>query len=270
MAKIESAFFDLGYLDTLAAQDTAIHRLDPRIKLVTTLVFVVCVVSFDKHEISALLPFFLFPAVLLGLGQLPPGFLAKKLLLVSPFAIMVGIFNPLLDQHVLIHLGPLGISGGWLSFLSILLRFTLTVSAVLILIATTGFNAVCMALEKLGAPKIFAVQLLVLYRYLFVLVEEGLRMNRARALRSFQGRGLGLKAFASFIGQLLLRTLDRAQRIHLAMLCRGFDGEIRIRRPLCIGARDLAFLVGWSSAFILMRAFDLPQLLGILVTEFGL
>lgn len=269
MAKLETAFLDLGALDALAGRDTPLHRLDPRAKLVTTFLFILTVVSFGKYEIAALLPFLLYPATLIALGELPAGMLARKLLWVAPFAVLVGLFNPLLDRQILLHLGPVGISGGWLSFLSILLRFALTVSAALILIASTGFTAVCMALERLGAPRVFALQLLFLYRYLFVLVDEAARMVRARALRTFRGRGGGMRVFASLVGQLLLRTLDRAQRIHLAMLCRGFDGEIRMLRPLRIGRAEIAFVAGWAALFLLFRLVHLPRLLGGLILEFA-
>jgi len=135
-------------------------------------------------------------------------------------------------------------------------------------VASTGFNSVCLALEKMGVPSVLAVQLLFLYRYISVLMDEAVRLTRARSLRSFGGKGLGLKVFSYMIGQLLLRTLDRAQRIHLAMQCRGFDGEIRMARRLSIRWRDLAFLAGCSAFFIIARLYDIPQWMGQLVTEF--
>lgn len=150
--KIDRAFYDIGHLDNMAEADTLLHRLDPRAKILTTAVFVVSVVSFDKYEITGLLPFFLFPAVLIGIGNFPLGFLLRKLLFVSPFVLFIGIFNPWLDRTVALQLGPVAITGGWLSFLSLLLRFTLTVGAALLLIASTGFTTLCMALEKLGRP----------------------------------------------------------------------------------------------------------------------
>ena len=156
MGRLESHFYDIGYLDTLAAQDTALHRLDPRAKLITTLVFIGLVVSFGKYEISALIPFVFYPAYLLAAGNLPPGYIFRKILLVSPFAILVGIFNPFLDHSAALELGSVTVTGGWVSFASILLRFSLTVGAAMTLIAVTGFNAVCMALESLGAPRFFA------------------------------------------------------------------------------------------------------------------
>ncbi len=257
-----TSLLNIGYLETLSYRETPLQRLDPRAKLLTTLGFIVAVVSFGKYEIAGLIPFILYPVVLIAVGDLPPLYLARKMLLAAPFAVFIGIFNPLLDRAVLIHLGPLAISGGWVSFASILLRFTLTVSAALILIASTGFNAVCLALEKLGAPRAFVVQLLFLYRYIFVLTDEAMRLTRARALRSFQGRGLGLRVFSYLVGQLLLRTLDRAQRIHLAMLSRGFDGKIRLVRTLHWSHRDTAFFLGWSGLFLLLRWYNIPHLLG--------
>jgi len=267
MGTIDRHFFDIGYMDTLSSQQTGVHQLDPRAKLLTTLVFVVIVVSFGKYEISALIPFFIFPVVLCTIGNVPPGYLFKKLVLVSPFAILLGIFNPLLDRDILIRLAGMEISGGWVSFGSILIRFVLTVGVALILIAVTGFNAVCMALEKLGVPKIFVVQLLFLHRYMFVLIDEAARIFRARSLRSFGGEGSGIKSYGSLVGQLLLRTMDRAQRIYLAMSCRGFEGQIHVMRPLRIGSREVGFIFGWSLTFVLLRFYNLPVLLGRIMTE---
>jgi len=266
MGRLESSFFDLGAIDTLSGLDTPVHRLDPRVKLLTTLLFIVTVLSFDKYRISALLPFCVYPVALAASGNLPFGTLARKILLAAPFALCIGAFNPLLDREVLLHLGPVSISGGWVSFASILLRFLLTVSAALVLVACTGFHAVCAAMEKLGVPRVFVQQLLFLYRYLFVLVDEAGRMAGARALRSFGGRGSGIRVHGYLLGQWLLRTLDRAQRIHLAMLCRGFDGEVRLLRPMRIRAVDWAYLAGWALVFAGMRLVDIPQGLGKLAT----
>ncbi len=267
MSKIDSSFLDISYMDTLASQVSPIHSLDPRVKLLTAVIFVVSVVSFGKYEIAGLVPFVIFPVVLMAIGNLPVFYLLKKVLLAAPFAFFLGVFNPWLDHGVITQIGPIGISGGWVSFASIMIRFVLTVSAALVLIATTGFNSVCMALDKMGTPRGFCVQLLFLYRYIFVLTGEGARMNRARSMRVFGGRGMGFKVFSHMIGQLLLRTLDRAQRIHLAMRCRGFDGEIRVLRPLAIGRRDIAFFLGWSSLFVLLRVYNLPQWMGNLLAE---
>lgn len=267
MAKIDKNYFDIGYMDTLACQQTSIHRLDPRAKLITTLVFITTVVSFGKYEISALIPFFVYPVFLCTLGNVPPVYLLKKLILVSPFAVMIGIFNPFIDREILVKLGDMGLSGGWISFASIIIRFVLTVGAALILIAVTGFYSVCAALEKLGTPRVFVVQLMFLYRYLFVLVDEASRLVRARSLRALGDGGAGIKTYGSLVGHLLLRTIDRAQRIYLAMCCRGFDGKIRIMKPLKFGPLEIGFIGGWSAYFIILRFYNIPAALGGAITE---
>jgi cobalt/nickel transport system permease protein len=265
MAAIENNLFDIRTMDTLASGSTGLHRLDPRAKLITTLVFIITVVSLGKYEISMMIPFVIYPVAMVVGADLPVLYLLKKILLVSPFAVLIGIFNPLLDTRPLLDLGFLSLSGGWVSFFSILIRFALTVGAALILICLTGFNGVCMALEKLKVPAPFVVQLLFLYRYLFVLVEEASRMIRARSLRSFDAGGMRFKVFVPLLGQLLLRTLDRAQRIHLAMLCRGFDGHIRISRPMAFRSREIRFVFFWSLFFILARCYNLPVYMGNLI-----
>jgi cobalt/nickel transport system permease protein len=266
MNNIGKDTFDIGYMDTLASGDSPLHRLDPRAKLITTLVFIVTVVSFNKYTLSAMTPFFIYPIVLISLGGLPYRYILKKVLIVSPFALLVGIFNPLMDREILIHLGSLGISGGWVSFISIILRFILTVTAALILISLTGFNAVCGALMRFGVPRPFVVQLLFFYRYMFVLTDEAERMSRARSFRSFHSRAMDIKTFIPLAGHLLLRTLNRAERVYLAMRCRGFDGHIRIIRTMKIHLREVLFVAGWVFLFICFRFTNIPLRLGELVT----
>ena len=157
----------------------------------------------------------------------------------------------------------------WLSLLSILLRFVLTVGAALLLIATTGFPAICMALEKLGVPKVLTVQLLMLYRYMFVLVEESIRMMRAYTLRSFSGKKPSYRVFKQLLGNLLLRTIDRAQRIHMAMLSRAFTGEIKIARQFSFGVSEIFYLAGCIALFTFIRFVNISELLGKLVLEAG-
>lgn len=266
-SKIDNVFYDIGRLEILAEQNSPIHRLDPRAKLLVTILYVLAVVSYNKYAIADLLPFFLYPAMIIGLANLPVGYLLKKLLIVSPFVLFIGIFNPFIDREIMVEFGPLAISGGWVSFASLLLRFSLTVGAALLLIATTGFPAVCGALDKMGAPRILTVQLLMMYRYLFVLIEEGIRMIRAHALRSFSRRRPRYRIYLQLLGNLLIRTLDRAQRIHLAMLSRAFSGEIKTVRQFNFGRSELLFLLIATAALIALRATHLTDLLGRLILE---
>ncbi|NVN92240.1 MAG: cobalt ECF transporter T component CbiQ [Desulfuromonadales bacterium] len=264
---IEQTLTDFRRLDLLAMDDTSIHQLDGRAKVLTVLVFITAVMSFNRYEFSALLPFICFPLFLIIKGHLPATYLFKRIALVLPFAVLIGLFNPLLDRQVMVRLGSISISGGWISWASIVVRAVLTVSAALILVSVTGFTAICQALTQMGLPRAFAMQLLFLHRYLFVLIEEAKQVSRARELRSFGRTGLGIRNSGAILGNLLLRTWERAERIHLAMLARGFTGEFHTRKTAGFRGRDLLFLLGWSSVFIALRIWNMSQLLGYLVME---
>ena len=266
MSSISNAVLDLKRLELLARSDTSIHHLDARAKVMVTLVFILCVVSYGRYELSALIPFFIFPAAMIALSSIPPVFIAKKIALLCPFVLVIGVFNPLFDREIILQIGPLGISGGWISFASILIRSVLTVGSAFILVGVTGFISVCQALERLGMPQIFAVQLLFLYRYIFVLADEGARASRARELRSCGKKGLGVRSFGSLIGHLLLRTWQRAERIHMAMLARGFTGEFHTSRQSRFGKPEIRFVLAWSAFFIFLRFQNVSHVLGLFIT----
>jgi len=251
VANFGDSLREMGALDRLASLDTPIHRLDPRVKVLVTLLFILLVASFGRYEVSALLPFALFPVVLGTLGEVPWSLVGKRVLMVLPFALVLGILNPFLDRS-LMQLGPWSLSAGWLSSLSILLRFVLCVGASVILIATTSMDGVCRALAQLGLPQVFTVQIALLYRYVFVLMEETLRISRARELRA-HGRPLVLAEYGSLAGSLFLRTWERAQRVHIAMLSRGFEGAFHGARRPGFRWQDGLFLLGWGALLIVLR-----------------
>lgn len=257
-------------MDALGRMHSPVHRLDARVKILTTAVFIITVMSLPRYEVSALIPFVMYPLVLMVVGGIPPGCILLKLLVAAPFAMAVGIFNPLLDRHTVVTIGIYGISGGWLSFASITVRFILTVSAALTLLACTGIQRLCAGLERMGVPQVFVVQIELLYRYLFVIVMEGARMLRAVELRSPNRGALRLRTYAALVGSLLLRSMDRAQRVYQAMNARGFDGRMRVLRPGVWGVGDWFFLVGWLAFFAVARGINLARWLGDIVTGVSL
>jgi len=220
------------------------------------------VVSFPKYELSKVIPFFIFPVFMAAAGEIPVGFILKKLLIVSPFVLFVAIFNPLLDTAPMYSLYGFNISGGWVSCISIMLRFVLTISAALLLVATTSFPGVCRALERLHVPKVFVVQLFFLYRYLFVLAEETMRIVRAINMRTFGRKKYGLKIFISTIGLLFMKTVERSERIYHSMCSRGFNGEIRLLKRDKTGFADIVFAVAAITVFIIFRRYDIAKILG--------
>lgn len=255
---------EIGKMDELARMDTPAHRLDARAKAIVTLIFIGTVMSFPRYEISALTPLLLYPVALISLSGIPGRYIARKILIASPFALIIGIFNPLLDRQPMCDLGPIVITGGWISFLSIMFRFALTVGAALALVACTGINRLGAAMAQIGIPRIFITQLLFLYRYLFVISDQAFKMTRSAELRS-AGRKLGFRTYCSMTGHLLLRSLDRAERVYSAMVARGFDGEIRVLSQSSFRWQDAAFVCVCLLLFISARAWNLAYAFGNLI-----
>lgn len=269
MSRIDAALDALRAFDALALRQTPLSRIDPRAKVVATAVFLIAVVSYDRYAIAALLPLAAFPIALATVGEVPARALARKLLVAAPFAVMVGLFNPWLDRAPIPVFGTIEVAGGWLSFASIVLRFALTVSAALILVACTGMHGLSLALRRLGLPQVFVTQLLFLHRYAFVLGGEAARMMTARDLRAPGAPAMALPVYGPLVGHLLLRAFERAHRLHLAMRARGFDGEVRSLQDLRWRWRDTVFVLGWCAFFALARGVDLSQWLGGLLYGVG-
>ncbi|MBM4041292.1 MAG: cobalt ECF transporter T component CbiQ [Planctomycetes bacterium] len=238
-----------NYIDHLAMGDTPAHRLDARAKLVVVIVFTALLVSVPRYEVAALFPYAILPFAWLAFGGVPLGFVAKRLLLVSPFILFVAAFNPLFDAApVLVRLGPWAfwVRGGVLSCASVCGKFILTVSILVALVSTTRFHDLLKAMAWFRLPRLFIVVLSFLYRYLFLLVEQVQRMKRARECRAVgPGRlGWSLRSTGGIIGNLFLRTLERGERVHAAMAARGFDGSVKTLTRFRMRAADYAFLAG--------------------------
>jgi len=258
MSKIVDSVYNIRLLDDLARKDTSIHRLHPVTKLLTTVVYLITVVSFDRYEISGLFPLVFYPMVLILLSDLPVMPIFKRLLMVEPLIIGIGILNPLFDPR------------GWITFASIMIKSGLTVTACLVLVSTTGLDKIAQALRRLKVPGIFVLQLLLTFRYISLLIEELARMLRAYSLRAPKQKGVRLKDCGSFTGQLLLRTFDRAQRVYDSMRLRGFSGEYHSYGKSNITWKDITFLAVWSLFFIAARMYDIPAFLGSLVERVGI
>jgi cobalt/nickel transport system permease protein len=266
MANITQAYYKMFILDELADKETAIHRINPVIKMVVTFIYLLFVVSYDKYDISGLLPLFFYPAVIMSIGDIPLKPMLAGLVIAAPLAIGVGIFNPFLDRTIVSTLGGIGISAGLLSFASLLIKCCLTVFAALLLLSTTGMNKIAAAMHRLHIPQIFIIQLLLTYRYISVLMGETSRVYNAYTLRAPNQRGVSSKVWGSLIGLLLLRTYDRASRLYQAMKLRGFENQYYGVNLDSIQRKDRLYLLGWVVFFIAVRFINIPILLGLLVT----
>ena len=265
MSNIMNSLYNMRLMDDLARKKTAVHGIHPLVKLLTTLVCLTVIVSFDRYEVGGLLPFVFYPVLIFAFAELPVVPILKRILLVEPLIIGIGILNPLFDHNTVVFNG-IELSAGWLTFASIFIKGSLTAVVGLLLIATTGMDKLAAAMRILKIPGFFVLQLLLTYRYISVLTEEALKMFRAYSLRAPGQKGIHMSAWGSFAGNLLLRTFDRAQQVYRAMVLRGFEGEYNTGNTQSVRLKDLAYLMGWSLFFIIARVFNLSALVGSLFT----
>ncbi|MFZ5944061.1 MAG: cobalt ECF transporter T component CbiQ [Bacillota bacterium] len=262
---ITNKTFDMRLLDELACKKTVVHSIHPLVKFLTTVIYLIVVISFDRYEIIGLLPLILFPVVLITLAELPLRPILKRMMLATPFVVGIGILNPVFDHQVFV-VGGLILSRGWFTFISIFLKSILTVSAALILIATTGMDKLASALRMVKIPRLFILQLLLTYRYISVLMEEASQIWMAYSIRAPQQKGINRSVWGPLIGQLILRTFERAQRVYQAMCLRGFTGEYNTGGHVRLRFGDIAYLVSWSLFFAATRIYNFPMLIGSLLT----
>ncbi|ACD22838.1 cobalt ECF transporter T component CbiQ [Clostridium botulinum] len=263
--RMEKSLYNIRYLDELSEKVTIIHNVHPLPKVLTTIIYLIIVVSFSKYEISGLIPLILYPMILMILADIKITMIIKRLFVVLPFVICIGIFNPLLDHTSMLIIGNMYISGGWISFISILIKCALTVAASLILIATTGINKIALSLRLLKVPKLFVIEFLLTYRYITVLIEEVGRITRAYSVRSHIQKGIRFKDCGCLIGQLLIKTVERAERIYISMCCRGFERDYDIENNLKMKSNDYLYVSIWIMFFIIIRCVNIPKLLSLII-----
>ncbi|MBD5172187.1 MAG: cobalt ECF transporter T component CbiQ [Bacteroidales bacterium] len=260
MAKLEKALLALNEFGRSRKSD-----ISPVAAVIVTLFYIVIVLTVPVSNPQRLVWIAVYPVMMAeycGAGFVR---IFIKSLWVLPFVILIGIFNPIFDHNPGIKIAEVNVSAGWISFISIILRGLLSMQSLIILGYMAGFLDICSSLRRIHIPRILVTQLLLSYRYLSVLIEEALSMRRARQARGFGSDKLSLSLWAALVGQLLVRSADRASTIHRAMLARGFDGELPlIDRGQSPDKNSILFAVSVCVAVALLRWLPFDSWFGFL------
>jgi cobalt/nickel transport system permease protein len=230
----------LHFLDPYRHRQSLIHTLDPRVKFVFTLAFILTM---------ALLPFGAWPIYVLMLtvslsitvlSELGVKYVLKRSLLAIPFVLaavplLFTVKGPVL---LTIPIGELTLtitSTGLERLLSIMFKSWVSLQVAIVFAAATPFPDMLLAMRAVKIPRLLVSLFGLMWRYMFVMVDEAIRLMRARAARS--GAIAGSKSGGSIVwrakvtggmaGNLFIRSIDRGERIYDAMAARGYDGEVR-------------------------------------------
>jgi len=253
-----------SFLDQYSDRDSFIHRLDPRTKFITTLVFILAVALTPPNRWQAFAFCFLLIATLLLFSKVPIFYVFKRSLVIMPFVLMVAIFIPFFKEGEVagsynIWLWQVSVTYSGLQVLwNILAKAWLSILSLILLTSTTKMTNLLKGLEQLRMPRVMVMILSFMYRYIFVLVDEVMRMKQARDSRNFGGGRLWqLRTIGNMIGTLFIRSYERGERVYAAMLARGFDGQTRTLDHLNFRQADAYFGISFSLILILTSVVNL-------------
>ena len=247
----------LHLIDHYLRIKSPIHHLDGRIKLVFTLVLLLCCALLPAGSWPAYLLIFSILLALTITADIGFVYLLKRSALALPFLLAA---LPLVFQSsgtlFTFTIGDLVVPfsrEGFIRFISLGIKSWLSVIAAILLASTTSFSELMLALRSLKIPQLLVAIFSLMWRYLLLMVEEVDRLTRARLSRSGKSPVSRTRSGGSLIwrarvtgsmaGSLFIRSLERSERVYQAMLARGYDGEIRSLKSVPLERKEVLYLV---------------------------
>ncbi len=246
-----------GFIDRFSRMDSCIHRLDARIKIVLTLLLIILAVTTPPQR---LLAFVIYAGVLLwttAFSQLPLQHVLRRAAMVLPFSAFVALGIPFVHGGETVPLFGLRLSvtGLWI-LMGATVKSMLAATALILLMSTTPFNRILAGFRALGTPKIFVDLLSLSHRYLYLLIEEATRLRRAAIARGYAPKWLPQTLIVGrLVGNLFLRSYERAERVYGAMCLRGYAGYLPTSGFAPVSRRDGMLLVVMMLLLISVRVF---------------
>jgi cobalt/nickel transport system permease protein len=245
-------------IEELANGDSFIRRLDPRGKIVVVFLFSMIVAAANRLQV-------LLCALLLGLlivlaAKVPVKELVKRLIPVNMLILFLWFFLPFtFGGEPFFHIGPLAVTREGLLYAT---RITLKSNAMMLmliaLVASTPIFTMGHAMYSLGIPKKIVHLFFFTYRYIHVIYREYFRLKNSMKIRGFTPRTNlhTYKTFAYMVGMLLIKSFDRGQRVHNAMLCRGFKGNLYSLNKFSFKKGDVVSVVFMLTVIILLGVLE--------------
>jgi cobalt/nickel transport system permease protein len=205
-----------AYLDQYSNIPSIINRLDSRVKLIASVIFILTVILTPPDSWTAFLVYGGIITILILFSRIPPLFILKRSLAILPFVLMTAVFIPFIKEN------------GGIIFRNIIIKSFLSILCMTLLVSSTKFYSLLKSLEWFKIPKSIIMILSFMYRYIFVVYDGLLKMKQARDSRlCCSSRWLHMKTNAFIIANLFIKTYERAEAVYLAMCARGFDGTIK-------------------------------------------
>ncbi len=238
--------------EPFATGDSVIHQLDPRIRVASAALYVFVVAL--SYQFSVLLLSLAISSALIVVSKVSITDVFKKMLWVNALIFLLWLMLPFTFKgDILTRIGSIVIyKPGVILAAQITLKSNAILMAFIALIATMSFATIGHALYRMHVPDKIVHLLLMTYRYVFVIEQEYLRLQRATKIRGFRpGTNANTyRTYAYVIGMLFVRAAVRAERVHQAMLCRGFNGRFYSLQEFYIGAESWIFAIIMTAVII--------------------
>ena len=242
MGDISKAISNIRKIDELGDKYTMIHKIDSSIKIIVTIIYVIKVLSIKQFIISDITSIVLYPLILFKFGKVPVKFILKKVLFILPLILGFSVINLIIDfSYSEIYFSVL-----------LIFKCIFTLIGALLLMVTTGINNLAFGLKKLKIPNILIMQILMLHRYIILMMEECYRVKSAYELRTLGEKSMTMKDYGQIVGQMLLKTIDRSEKVYEAMKLRGFDGDLYINSNKKVGCIDFLYLITFAVILIFL------------------
>jgi cobalt/nickel transport system permease protein len=242
-----------SFIDQYCNLNSFVHRLDPRTKLVASLGYILAVLLTPAGKWWFFAFYLCMILGLLAFTKLPMLYVLKRSLVVIPFVLLVAIFVPFFKEGEVagsynMWLWKVSLTySGLFVLANVMVKAWLCIICLTLLSSTTKLAELLKGLRQLGVPQVMVLILSFMYRYIFVLVDEAMRMQQAYQSRDIGGNLLRrLKTFGNMIGALFIRSYERGERIYAAMVSRGFDGQVQTLRPLILRRADMYFSIAYG------------------------
>ena len=253
MKNLDIIITEVRGIETNSNKNISRLNINPRAKIVTVFLFLVSMLTFSVYDLIDTIPYVIVTIIANLLLEIPFGYIINKTKVLLLFVLSIAIFNPILDRETAFSIYGINISYGWLSFFTIMLRGYVSITVAIMLILSTGFTPFCKALSKMKVPEILVSQLMFVYRYIIVLLEELSSMMNSIKSRGYGRKRFPIKLWSVFIAQLLIKSYSRAEMINMSMISRGYNGEIKTLSNFKWQKRDTLYCVAFITLIIVLR-----------------
>ena len=239
--------------------------LHPVSRVIVTFFYILVVVSFPVYDLMGLVSMVLYPLVYILWHEISVPAMLRRVWPVLLLTAAAGVAGLAMNREVCVTLGGITVTYGMLSMATLMIKGIFCVMASYVLSVTVGIGQICHALRLLHVPQEIVIVVMLMHRYLMVLIKEVERMQLAYRLRAPGQKGLRFRIWGSFVGLLLLRSMDRAEEVYESMKLRGFHGGIPISSPGRNTGLSIVYVLLWGIFVLVLRLFPVFQMVGSLL-----